>query len=232
VGVGACSDGNVNALSSSGGATVNGHDPLQPGDIVQLPQAVVLPAPTVPAGVPTTAYDGNGQTLLNGASVGNVTVNAGSTLTLGAPGVTSVININSIKINGNATVVILGRVVLNVVGSGETTPIDFTGGSVSNQNAIDPVTHLPVWTYDPSTFQVEYAGSGAVKLNGGAHMVGMVYAPNAATSLNGGGDFYGSVVGSTIDDTGGAKIHYDRRLSSEFFVVGNAMMSSFSWKKY
>ena len=142
------------------------------------------------------------------------------------------ININSIKINGNATVVILGNVVLNVVGSGETTPIDFTGGSVSNQNAIDPVTHLPVWTYDPSTFQVEYAGSGAVKLNGGAHMVGMVYAPNAATSLNGGGDFYGSVVGATIDDTGGARIHYDRRLSSEFFVVGNAMMSSFSWKKY
>jgi hypothetical protein len=232
VGVGACSDGNVNALSSSGGATVNGHDPLQPGDIVQLPQAVVLPAPTVPAGVPTTAYNGNGQTLLNGASVGNVTVNGGSTLTLGAPGVTSVININSIKINGNATVVILGNVVLNVVGSGETTPIDFTGGSVSNQNAIDPVTHLPVWTYDPSTFQVEYAGSGAVKLNGGAHMVGMVYAPNAATSLNGGGDFYGSVVGATIDDTGGARIHYDRRLSSEFYVVGNAMMSSFSWKKY
>jgi len=232
VGVGACSDGNVNALSSSGGATVNGHNPVQPGDILQLPQAIVLPAPTVPAGVPTTAYNGNGQTLLNGASVGNVTVNAGSTLTLGAPGVTSVININSIKINGNATVVILGNVVLNVVGSGETTPIDFTGGSVSNQNAIDPVTHLPVWTYDPSTFQVEYAGSGAVKLNGGAHMVGMVYAPNAATSLNGGGDFYGSVVGSTIDDTGGAKIHYDRRLSSEFFVVGNAMMSSFSWKKY
>jgi hypothetical protein len=232
VGVGACSDGNVNALSSSGGATVNGHNPVQPGDILQLPQAIVLPAPTVPAGVPTTAYNGNGQTLLNGASVGNVTVNAGSTLTLGAPGVTSVININSIKINGNATVVILGNVVLNVVGSGETTPIDFTGGSVSNQNAIDPVTHLPVWTYDPSTFQVEYAGSGAVKLNGGAHMVGMVYAPNAATSLNGGGDFYGSVVGATIDDTGGARIHYDRRLSSEFFVVGNAMMSSFTWKKY
>jgi hypothetical protein len=28
------------------------------------------------------------------------------------------------------------------------------------------------------------------------------------------------------------KIHYDRNLSSKFFVVGNAMMSSFSWKKY
>jgi hypothetical protein len=233
VGVGACSAGNVNALSSSGGATVNGHNPPLAGDILQLPQAVILPAPTVPAGVPTSAYDGNNQTLLNGASVGNVTVNANKTLTLGAVGVTSVININSIKINGNATLKILGNVILNVVGSGEAMPIDFTGGSVSNQNTvIDPVTHLAVSSFDPSTFQVEYAGSGDVKLNGGARMVGMIYAPNAAASLNGGGDFYGSIVAATIDDTGGARIHYDRRLSAEFYIVGNAMMSSFSWKKY
>jgi len=220
VGVGACSAGNVSALSTSGGATVNGHNPPQPGDILQLPQAVVLPPPTVPMGVPTTAYNGNGQTLLNGASVGNVTVDAHSTLTLGAPGVVSTININSLTINGNADLVILGTVILNVVGSGQATPIDFTGGSVSNSS------------FDPTTFQVMYAGNGTVKLNGGAHTTAMIYAPNAAVSLNGGGDFYGSVVGSTIDDSGGAKIHYDRRLSGEFFVVGNAMMSSFSWKKY
>src|SRR5262245_35404334 len=232
VGVGACSAGNVNALSSSGGATVNGNNPPQPGDIVRLPAAINLPSPTVPSGVPTGNYDGNGQTLLNNASVGDVKVNAGSTLTLGAPGATSVINVNSITLNGNATLKILGNVILNVVGSGVATPIDFTGGSVSNQYAIDPLTLPPVWTYDPSTFQVQYAGSGAVKLNGGAHTVAMVYSPNAAVSFNGGGDFYGSVVGSTIDDTGGARIHYDRRLSSEFYVVGNAMMSSFTWKKY
>jgi PilX N-terminal len=220
VGVGACSDGNVNALSSSGGATVNGHNPPQAGDILQLPQAVVLPPPTVPAGVPTTAFNGNGQTLLNGATVGNVTVNANTTLTLGAPGVVSTINVNSLTINGNANIVILGTVILNVVGTDQATPIDFTGGSVSNSS------------FDPTTFQVMYAGNGAVKLNGGAHTTAMIYAPNAAVSLNGGGDFYGSVVGATIDDTGGAKIHYDRRLSGAFFVVGNAMMSSFSWKKY
>jgi hypothetical protein len=147
-------------------------------------------------------------------------VNAHSTLTLGAPGVVSTININSLIINGNADLVILGTVILNVVGSGQATPIDFTGGSVSNSS------------FDPTTFQVMYAGTGAVKLNGGAHTTAMVYSPNAAVSFNGGGDFYGSVVGATIDDTGGAKIHYDRRLSGEFFVVGNAMMSSFSWKKY
>jgi PilX N-terminal len=227
VGVGACSSGNVNALSSSGGATVNGHNPPQAGDILQLPQAISLPPPPVPAGVPTTAYNGNGQTLLNGASVGNVSVNAGSTLTLGTPCPlpplpcpVSVININSIILNGNATLKIEGNVVLNVVGSGETTPIDFTGGSVSNAS------------FDPSTFQVMYAGTGAVKLNGGAHTTAMIYSPNAAVSFNGGGDFYGSVVGATIDDTGGARIHYDRRLSAEFWVVGNPMMSSFTWKKY
>jgi hypothetical protein len=220
VGVGACSAGNVNALSSSGGATVNGHNPPQAGDIIQLPAAINLPAPAVPVGVPTNNYNGNGQILLNGASVGNVTVNANSTLTLGAPGVTSVINMNSITINGNANVVILGTVILNIVGDGQATPIDFTGGSVSNSS------------FDPSTFQIQYAGSGSVRLNGGAHTTAMVYAPNAAIEFNGNGDFYGSVVGATVDDTGGAHIHYDRRLSSEFFVVGNPMMSSFSWKKY
>jgi len=40
------------------------------------------------------------------------------------------------------------------------------------------------------------------------------------------------VVGATVNDTGGMKIHYDSHLKGQFFVVGNAMMSSFSWKKY
>jgi hypothetical protein len=220
VGIGNCSAGNVSALSSSGGATVNGHNPPQAGDILQLPQTVTLPAPTVPAGVPTTSFSGNGVTLLNGASVGNVTVNAHSTLTLGAPGVTSVINMNSLTINGNADLVILGTVILNIVGTGQATPVDFTGGSVSNSS------------FDPTTFQVLYAGTGNIKLNGGAHTTALIYAPNAAATFNGGGDFYGAVVANTIDDTGGARVHYDRRLSSELFVAGNRMLTGFTWKKY
>ena len=220
VGIGNCSAGNVSALSSSGGATVNGHNPPQNGDILQLPQTVTLPPPAVPAGVPTTSFNGNGQTLLDGASVGNVTINANSTLTLGAPGVTSTINVNSLTINGNATLQILGTVILNVVGTGQTTPIDFTGGSVSNAS------------FDPTTFQVLYAGTGNVKLNGGAHTTALIYAPNAPASFDGGGDFFGAVVANTIDDTGGAHVHYDRRLSSELFVAGNRMLTAFTWKKY
>ena len=94
VGIGDCSAGNVSALSSSGGATVNNHNPPLAGDIVNLPQTVSMPLPPVPAGVPTTSFNGNGQTLLNNASVGNVTVNAHSTLTLGAPCAPR-INVNS-----------------------------------------------------------------------------------------------------------------------------------------
>jgi hypothetical protein len=222
VGIGACSDGNVDALTSSGNATINGHKPPLPGDVIQLPQAVVLPAPAVPVGVPTTSYDGNDQTLHDGATVGNVSVNAHTTLTLCDPGLTCTININSITLNGNAELVIAAgaTVILNVVGESQTTVIDFSGGAVINAG------------FDPSHFQIKYAGTGAIQLTGGSDTAAMVYAPNAATTFIGGGDFYGSVVSGTILDTGGGKIHYDRRLSSKFYVAGNPMMSAFNWKKY
>jgi len=216
VGVGSCSSGNVSALTSSGGATVT-------SGVVQLPQQVTLPTPALPNPLPpTTSYNGNGQVLLNGASVGNVSVNANSTITLCAAGQTCTININSITLNGNASLMIApgATVILNVAGQGQTTPIDFTGGSITNASM------------DPSHFQVQYAGTGTVKQNGGSQTAEMLYAPNANVFLSGGNDFYGSVVGATVTDTGGAKLHYDRHLSGSFFTAGNPMMSTFSWKKY
>ena len=60
----------------------------------------------------------------------------------------------------------------------------------------------------------------------------MIYAPNASATMSGNADFYGSIVAATFSDTGGGKIHYDRHLASSFFMAGNSMMSSFSWKKY
>jgi len=222
VGIGNCSAGNVSALSSSGGASVNGHNPPVNSDLIQLPAAVQLPTPPAPnPPPPTTSYSGNGQTLLNGASVGDVMVNSGATLTLGAAGVTSIITVNSIRLSGNSTLNILGTVILKVADQGSASnPIDFTGGTVNNASL------------DPSHFQVVYGGSGGVQLNGGSATAAVVYAPNAQVTFNGGGDFYGSVVGSTIDDTGGAAIHYDRHLGAAFYSVGNTMMTSFSWKKY
>jgi hypothetical protein len=214
VGVGACSAGNVDALTTAGGATVN-------GSVIQLPQAVVMPTPTVPTGVPTTAYNGSGQTLLNGASVGNVTINTG-TLTLCAPALTCTINVNSITLAGNATIQVAtgATVILNVVGSGQATPVDLTGGSTVNAS------------FDPSHLQILYAGTGTILAAGNSNSSEMIYAPNAAVRTTGTGDIYGSIVASTLNIGGTGAIHYDRHLSSSFFSVGNPMMSAFSWKKY
>lgn len=60
----------------------------------------------------------------------------------------------------------------------------------------------------------------------------MGHAPKAAVELQGNNAFSGSLVASTLNVTGNADIHYDRHLTQSFFTVGNAMMSSFSWKKY
>lgn len=215
VGVGSCSDGNVDALTSSGGATIS-------NGVSQLPQAVSMPSPTVPTGVPTTAYNGSGQTLLDGVSYGNVYINTG-TLTLCLPATTCTINVNSLKFTGNATIAVAAgaTVILNVVGSGESTPVDLTGGSTTNGGS-----------FNPSHLQIQYAGTGEVKLGGTTTLTAMLYAPNASTTLNGNNDFYGSLVTSTLVVPGNANVHYDRNLSQSFFTAGNAMMSTFSWKKY
>jgi hypothetical protein len=215
VGVGSCSSGNVDALSSSGGATVD-------GGVVRLPAAVVLPAPAIPV-VPTTAYAGGGQTLLNGASVGNVDVANHQTLTLCSVNATCTININSINLQAHANIQVAAgaTVILNVAGAPNlATPIDLSSGAVLNSS------------FDPSKLQIQYAGTGLIKLTGGAATAAMVYAPNASATFTGGGDFYGSIVVNTLSENGGAHIHYDRHLVNDFFVVGNPMMSSFSWKKY
>ena len=59
-----------------------------------------------------------------------------------------------------------------------------------------------------------------------------IYAPNANVSMHGNADFYGSILSGQFTDTGGASVHYDRSLATKFVVMGNHVMSSFSWQKY
>jgi hypothetical protein len=215
VGVGACSDGNVDAFSSSGGANLH-------SGIMQLPQSVLLPTPNVPTGVPTTAFDGSGQTLLNGGSYGNVTIQTG-TLTLCLPATTCTINVNSLKFTGNATIAVAtgATVILNVVGAGDSSPINLTGGSTTNGGS-----------FDPSHLQIQYAGTGTISLGGNSDLTAMLYAPNAEVVLAGNNDFYGSLVTSRLTVSGNANVHYDRHLTQSFYVAGSPMLSSFSWSKY
>jgi hypothetical protein len=225
-------------LTVSGGATVE-------GGLVELPQTIPYPTPPLPNPMPPTgnqSFNGgcNALTLLfcsnqGGGSItldpalsltpgtivlADVRLGAGTTMTL-KPGVYIV---NSISFSGAAAVRVdpasNGPVIIQVAGQNSNTPIDFTGGAIINE------------TYDPSRFQMFYAGDKNIKLAGGAASASLVYAPNATASFSGGGDFYGAVVAGRITDMGAANIHYDRNLDKEALMAGNPTMSSFTWRSF
>jgi hypothetical protein len=233
-GVGNCKNGSVTALTANGNATVT-------GGIIPLPQAINYTVPDLPNPLPpvtgvtinnaaTCAAIGltaahcagaaNVFTLTPGGSpisLGNISMTGGTTVHLTA----GVYNLNSISMAGGSNLIIdSGPIVLNIVGTGQATPIDLTGGTTSNM------------TYDPSMFQILYGGTGTVKLAGGTATAATVYAPLAQAQLSGGADFYGSVLAASVSDTGGTQIHYDRHLGQSFFTVGNYMLNSFTWKKF
>jgi Tfp pilus assembly protein PilX len=233
-GVGNCQSGAVDALTQNGNAIVT-------GGMIQLPQAVTYQTPALPnplpatgnqnitgattcgsAGFPAGTCSGPAGALVLTPTTGPVyapdlKLTAGAVLHLKA----GTYNFNSISLQGNSQLIIdSGPVVMNVVGTGQTNPIDFSGGSVSNAS------------YIPKQFQVLYGGTGGVKVSGGAATALMVFAPNASVALTGGSGVYGSVLGKTIQDQGGTAIHYDRDLPTEFTLAWNTMLSSFTWKKY
>jgi Tfp pilus assembly protein PilX len=233
VGVGKCKDGAIVALSQTGQAQVT-------EGLIQLPQSILFPTPAPPSPMPPTTnvnlgqtdcaslgltaptctgspgnltIDAQGNTML----FGNVNINAGDTVHLKA----GVYNLNSIAMGGNASLVIdTGPVVLNVAGVGTNAPISLQSGIISNPS------------FNPSNLRILYGGTSPVTVAGGAAAAAVLYTPNAPITVSGGSNFYGSIVGSQVSDTGGTHFHYDRNLGDDFFIVGNYIMSSFTWKKY
>jgi hypothetical protein len=113
---------------------------------------------------------------------------------------------NSLTLSGNSALVVdSGPVIVNLGGNSLRTGnavLELTGGSMSNSSGV------------PSNLQFYYAGSRPIKLSGGAGSYAVVYAPNSPINVSGGSHFYGSIVGSTVNDSGGTAIHYDASLSS------------------
>jgi Tfp pilus assembly protein PilX len=163
--------------------------------------------------------------VFNNLSLGSqlkITVNYGGVLPIGSTVGTVYVNVNSLSLTGNAQFNIgtNAAVVMNVQGTGVTTPVDFSGGSFGNMS------------YDPSRFQMLYGGTGQIELIGGNGAAMSLYAPNARVRLNGNADIFGSVLSKTYDNQGNGSVHYDAALSSKFFTLGNRVISTFSWKKY
>jgi hypothetical protein len=232
-GVGACSVGNVTAFDANGGASVS-------GGMVTLPQSLSFPTPPAISPLPpTTAWDtgdcaasahctapagGDARFTPPSATtkvqLGNVSVGNGDTLYLNA----GIYEINSLDVKGDL-VIESGPVIIRVAGQGF--------------NAGDPVIDVTAQAIVNTSFvaanlQFIYAGEAEVKLRGNGKIAAVVYAPNAEADLSGLGagnnGLYGALVTKKVKATGGAGIHYDRRLDKSGWTVGNPMMSAFTWK--
>jgi len=217
-GVGNCSAGGVDAWSSSGTATVT-------GGLIQLPQAITLPTPVIPApGTTDVTLNGNTFQTLAPGNYQDIKISSGSILTL-TPGI---YNINSINESGQGQILLApdpvthlyGQVTINVAGNNTNQPIDLTGGG-----AVNPSLNAAYLT-------INYAGTDNVSMTGGSQSAVVMNAPNAPVKLTGNADFFGSIIGATITDTGSGAIHYDRNLSNNTFAVSNYMLDSFSWTKF
>jgi len=254
-GVGTCTANAVDALDSSGHATVS-------GSTVQLPTAVSYPTPQIPAPSPVAAQsfstvDGTtcaalGLTGANCAVSGStITVNGhGTTLSLPSISLASHINIvlvassppaqynfNSISLNGGSTVSISATgatqaVLVDVVGLNPdltpiATPIDMVGGTFAAVNGCVTCSN-----FDASMLQFIYGGTGTVNMTGNSGAAATFYAPNATVNFQGTADLYGSVLGKRVDNVGNGNIHYDRRLQHDFYVAGHPMSGTFTWKRY
>lgn len=251
-GVGACSSGD--ALTGPGtvndcitSATSCGTTPM-----IQLPQSVHFQTPTIayPAGVVESALTSPSGTLTPGNDP-NCTGAVGcygdisNSITL-QPYVDPVTHacssatyyINTITMNGSKTLTVgtcpagtlpvsaVGTyqpIVVNIVDVNNSgSPITIGGGSVANTSM------------NPAFLQIQYAGTGSIKIHGGSNAAALLFAPNAPAELDGAGsDWYGSLIASTLTLNGnGAGVHYDRRLANTVATLGNWTMDTFTWSKY
>jgi hypothetical protein len=193
-GIGTCNKGN--GITSSGGAAY--------GTASQIP-VQSLPVPPMPNPLPpTTTTNINSNTTLAAGSYGNINIQGGAVVTLPGGTVASpaVYTFNSISLAGGATLVINGPVVFNIAGVGQTNPVNFSGGTFSNN------------TYLPSDFVINYGGTANLSISGGSSAYAVVNAPDANISFSGGSNFYGQAIGATIDDHGGTSVYYDKSLNN------------------
>jgi hypothetical protein len=187
--IGACP---ANGITTSGGPTIGAPTPL--------PVPYIPPVPPLPNPLPPQTNVVYRNTTLNPGAYGNITLQGTIILNGGTPGNPAVYTINSLAMNGNANIVINGPVVFNIAGVGQTNPINMTGGSFTNN------------TYIPTNFTINYGGTGNVIVAGGSAAFAFINTPNAPIVFNGGSNFYGSAVGSTLNDLGGTSLYWDTSL--------------------
>ena len=205
---GSCSKTSITGLTSNGGAQVT-------GAVTPLNGSISYPNPPAPNPAPPTTTQnvsgscgsvlgcspmGTKSVILTPGQYGNLNISGGTT----AHFTNGVYNINSLTLTGQSILLVdSGPVVINLAGAslnGGNPAMDATGGTIQNPTQI------------PAALQITYAGSRGLNLSGGAASYATVYAPNALVNMSGGADFFGSIIASTVTNSGGTAIHYDSSL--------------------
>ena len=245
LGLGVCTAGAMTALSGGSLKQVT-------GGLIQMPQAVNMPNPSITPPLPgspdiTKAPSGPLGPCPSPCNLGDIQL-TGGTLVL-TPGT---YNINSISISGNASIQIApyppgtplagqnAPVILNVANEPTTlnpassnNPIKITGNAIDNP------------TYDPSMLQITCCAyppppppntpptaPPLINIAGNGANAAVVYAPNANVDFLGNAKFYGSVIANKLFDVGNGDIYYDLKLKKKLVTIGNYVLNAFTWNKY
>jgi hypothetical protein len=177
--------------------------------------------------------DGNGSDV----TLPSVTVNSGVTIVFRGRNPGNNVNINSIT--GAGSVEVEANMASN---TNESVVLKIAGKQSDGTTELNPAFDLStmswkqnssVASYDASSLQIVYGGTQTINMKGGnSQSAATIYAPNANFVLQGTQDLFGSILAKTITNGGNASIHYDRRLSRDFYVAGHPMASDFTWKRY
>ncbi len=186
-----------NGISKSGGATYTAATGAAP--------VYTAPVPPAPNPLPPQTSVTKKDLTLPAGSYGNVTIKGTVTLTGGTDiNHPAVYTINSLTLNGGATLNITGPVVINLAGqnlaSSSTPVLDMNGGSFSNTSNL------------ASDFVVNYGGSNPMTIIGGNSAFAVINAPNSDLTFKGNSNFYGQAIGKTVDVQGNGHFYWDKAL--------------------
>ncbi len=202
--------GGSGTVSLSGGATVTGTTTHG------APPLTFPPVDTSPCGSPPDYSASDGITGGNyNTSTGALTASGGATVIL-APGTYC---FSSVRLSGGSTLQVNDavKIYLDIKNSGDES--DFVGGGSGGVvNTTGKAENLQIFSL---------SSSQEITLSGGSQAYMAVYAPNSPIKFSGESDFYGSVVGDTITDSSGTKMHYDVHLSG----LGGAGVVMLTWRQ-
>jgi hypothetical protein len=182
----------------SGGATVTGTTTNNAAAVAPPPVSACGPPYSMSTGIAgvlgcspiSTCYD---------SSTGVLNVGGGNKVSLAA----GTYCFSSVTLSGGSTLVVSEPVNISLTAASV-----LSGGSVVNTTN-DP-THLQI----TSSFDSGGSTSTGIKLSGGSGAYFTFNGPNCAVIWSGGSDFYGAIIASYINDSGGTSMHFYEGLNT------------------